>query len=152
MFKVLFVTPKWILAMMLRQIALQDELLEAKRENIELRKQLKALTPANPKGDEWSWHRSHDMLDSEVVAVSDDLQQVRQFNDWLTWFGEKFLKPYVHARVYMEAMSHMRRGLASRLAELETREDMKRFRQLDAEQVETMRRAQQQKRPPASVN
>ena len=152
MFKIIIASPKLILAMMLRQIALQEELLECKRENIELRKQLKALTPVNPKGDEWSWHKTHDMVQAEAAAGSDELQKVRQYNDWLTWFGEKFLKPYVHARVYMEAMSHMRRGLASRLAELETREDMKRFRQLDLEQVEAMRRAKQQKRPPASVN
>lgn len=151
MFKILFVTPKLILAMMLRQMALQDELLESQREVIALRKELKKMSPTNPKADEWSWHMTH-VADSDTITTNEDLQQVREYNDWLTWFGTKFLKPYVHARVYMEAMSHMRRGLAHRLAELETREDMKRFRQLDTEQIESMRRAQQQKRPPAGVN
>lgn len=129
--------------MMLRQMALQEELLQVQRENIELRKQIKEISPINPKGDEWSFHKSTGILSTDIVR-SNELAEVKRFNDWLTWFGDKFLKPYTHARVYMEAMTHMRRGLAERIAELQTLEDIKR--------IDAMRRAQQEKRPPASVN
>lgn len=141
--RTLFVSPKLILSLIFRQVALQEELLQVQRENIELRKQLKELTPTNPKGDEWSFHKTTGVLSADI-AKSSDLTEVKKFNEWLSWFGDKFLKPYVHSRVYMEAMTHMRRGLAERIAELQTLEDLKR--------IESMRRAQKEKRPPASVN
>ncbi len=105
----------------------QKQLLETQRQIIELQKQNAALqrkiakaNPKVPKDKDVFWYMVSDGISSEDAASSNDIVTVEQFNDWLTKFGQKHVKPYVNSKVFGECMNQMKRGLARHLAELET--------------------------------
>ncbi|MDX1994619.1 MAG: hypothetical protein SF029_19710 [bacterium] len=107
---------------LLKQNALQQKLLETQQETIRLYQKLEQVTPSSP-GENIHWHKVSGGITSEEVLASDDLQLVLAFRDWMLEFGNTYIKPYVHLKVYGEIMSHMMRGVSKRLAELEVKAD-----------------------------
>lgn len=108
--------------LLLQQIALQKQLIEAQQKIIALQEQVDRLTPKNAPDEEIHWHIASEGVSSVDAAASDDLQTVKRFRDWNVSFAKKFIKPYVNPKVYGECLNQMTRGLSTRIAELETRQ------------------------------
>lgn len=111
-------TKDMLLGYLLNQTTLQQALLEKQQEIIRLHETIRKLTPPPPDEDV-NWHRVSGGVTSEETLKTDDLEQIKQFYEWLQAFGEKYIKPYVHLRVYAEIMAQMTRGLPSKIAGLE---------------------------------
>lgn len=123
-------SPKTVDAMMfvaLQQqlIETQQELLKAQKQIISLHKKLDRKTPKNPKDKDVFWHLVSDGLLSTDAANSDDLVTLRQFYEWNVNFAKKHIRPYVNPKVYGECLNQMTRGLGQRIAELQTKEELR---------------------------
>lgn len=109
---------------LLQQNKLQQHLIDAQQQIIELYQRLEERIPAEPK-DDVSFHLiAREGMSSEDVFAGDNLEDLRQLREWIFQFGEKYVKPYVHLRVYGEIVGHMSRGLAQKLAELEVQHEL----------------------------
>ena len=122
---------RMMLGVVMNQLILQQELIEAQRqlaaaqrEVLRLERALKKKSPKNPPDKQTFWHLASGMFSTEA-ANSDDLKTVEQFSQWLELFARKNIKPYVNPKVYGECLNQMRRGIPERLAELETREEFR---------------------------
>lgn len=102
-----------------RQIALQQQLIDAQQKIIELQQELSEKTPANPDDNDVFWHIASGGIMSQEAATSDDLAVVRQFQQWNIDFAKKYIKPYVNPKVFSECLNQMTRGLNERIAEIE---------------------------------
>jgi multidrug efflux pump subunit AcrA (membrane-fusion protein) len=125
-------------ALLLEKMALQQELIETQRKLIEaqkqaleaqkqalsLQKKLNKLTPKNPKDEDVFWHIASQGVRSLEAAQSDDLATVQRFGHWIDKFGEKYIKPHVSPKVYIECHNQMSRGLPERIAELRTKAEL----------------------------
>lgn len=105
---------------------LQQQLIEAQQKIIELHNRIDKMTPKHASDDEIIWHVASNGMMSDEAANSDDLATVKRFRDWNVSFAKKHIKPYVNPTVYGECLNQMTRGLATRIAELESKEDVKR--------------------------
>jgi len=99
---------------------MQQQLIEAQREIIELRERIDDMTPETPADDE-IWHIKSGMMSSDA-AESDDLETVEEFQKWNIEFARKHIKPYVNPKTYGEALNQMTRGLPQRVALLRCEE------------------------------
>lgn len=97
----------------------QKAFIEMQREIIRLQQKVQELTPPQPNIEDVSFHLQTGTL-SEEAANSADLREVEGYLCWVMSFAAKYVKPYVNQRVYQEVTTHMTRGLAERIAELET--------------------------------
>ena len=116
-----YMTGKMFMALLFRQMRMQQELNESQQIIIALQKRIDELTPKVVPDNEVIWHVASKGMLSKEAALSDDPKTVRAFQDWLVGFAKKYIKPYVNPKVYMEASQQMTRGLPERLAELETK-------------------------------
>ncbi len=107
---------------LLKQTELQRQLIQAQQEIIRLHQKIESLTPPEP-AEDVHWHKVSAGLTSEETLASDDVEQIRRLLGWVLRFGQKYVQPYVHLRVYGEIIAHMSRGISSKLAELEVRAD-----------------------------
>ncbi|GEM_PF-1890134 len=105
--------------MLLRQSALQQQVIELQQQVIVLQRQVNAMTPKNAPDEKIFWHLASDGILSEEAAHSNDVQVLRRFQQWNTAFAKKFIKPYVNPKVFGECLNQMTRGLSTRIGELE---------------------------------
>ncbi len=114
-----------LLGLLVNQSKMQQQMIENQQTVIQLQQQVIGLqkrvdemTPKTP-GDDVRWHIFSGLDDEDVVA-SDDLKALKALYKWVSEFGRKYVKGYVHPTVYSEIMNHMGRGLSRRIAEIET--------------------------------
>lgn len=119
-----FVTSKTLLTIYMQQMMVQQQLIDAQQKIIELQEQVDALTPKNPPDTEVFWHIKSKGVLSTDAANSDDINVVRSFRDWNLKLAKDHIRPYVSPKVYGETVNQMTRGLAERLACLETQSDL----------------------------
>lgn len=116
----IYIKPDMLIALLFQQGVLQQQLIEMQHQVIKLQQHIDSMTPKNPPDEEVFWHISSDGLTSEAAAESDDLTLLKRFRDWNIAFAKHHIKPYVNPLVYGECMNQMTRGLATKIAMLET--------------------------------
>lgn len=109
---------KKIVAVLVEQVELQQKLIDSQAEIISLQSKIIELSPQRVDKDV-HWNKVYGGLSAEDALNSGDLIIVKALRDWMFIFGEKYLKPYINHEAYAEAMAHMMRGIAQKLAELE---------------------------------
>ena len=119
------ITQNAIIAMVMQQMIVQQQLLEAQQKIIELQQRIDQLTPKNPSDKEVFWHVASEGVLSNEAANSNNVKEVKRFLDWNVQFAQKFVKPYVSPTVYSECLNQMTRGLPERIAKLETQSSSK---------------------------
>lgn len=97
------------------KIELQQKLIDAQHQNIQLRQRIDKLTPAVP-NDDVHWNKVSGGMTAEEALMSENVVILKQFQEWVFQFGEKYVKPYVHQKAYAEMIAHMMRGLPQKLA------------------------------------
>lgn len=126
-----YITTRALLSVFIQQMVLQQQLLEAQQQIIELQKRIDSLTPKNAPDAEIHWHIVSNGITSLDAANSEDLATLRKFLKWNLEFARKHIRPYVNPDVYGECVNQMTRGLAERIALLETKKESSKL----AEQV-----------------
>ena len=114
---------------MMKQVALQQQIIDLQAQVIALQQQIDAMTPKNPPDSEVIWHIASGGMKSQEAAESTDAAVVRRFLKWNQEMAVKHIKPYVNPKVFMECLNQMTRGLPSRVAELETRDAFRELKQ-----------------------
>lgn len=115
-----YLSPKALFAIAFYYLVLQEQLIEAQQEVIDLQKQVDEMRPKEPADNEVFWHIASDGIMSHEAATSDDLALVKKFRDWNIEFAKKYIKPHVSQKVYGECLNQMTRGLSEQIAKLET--------------------------------
>jgi hypothetical protein len=108
-------------------IETQQKLIATQKQVIKLQKRIDKLTPKNLKDEDIFWHIASGGIMSDEAANSSDITMLRGFESWLNNFAKKYIKPYVNPKVYSECVNQMTRGLPTRIADLQTRDDIRRL-------------------------
>lgn len=120
MSEIILLNAKTMALMLIAQLTLQQQLIEAQQEIINLQKRLSEMTPKTPPDKEAFWHIASGGIMSDEAATSDDPALVQRFKNWNVNFAAQYIKPYVDPKVYSECLNQMTRGLPNHIAELET--------------------------------
>lgn len=120
-----YITTAILLQWFMDRIQLQQQLIEAQQVVIVLQKRIDEMTPKNAPDEEILWHVASGGIMSKEAAASEDVRVVKRFLKWNQDMAKRHIKPYVNPKVYMECLQQMTRGLPERVAQLETRAQMK---------------------------
>lgn len=118
-----YITTKAIFSMILQQMTLQQQLIDAQQKIVELQKRIDDMTPKTPSDQEVFWHIASKGTLSLEAANSDDITTVRKFRDWNVEFAKRFVQPYVDPNVFSECVNQMTRGLSERIVQLEKKSE-----------------------------
>lgn len=113
-------TNKALMVMLLKQMALQMQVIELQQQVIELQQRIDEMTPKAVPSDAL-WHIKTGTQSPDVSKIT-DLALLEKFRDWNYEFGERHIKPYVNPKAYMECLHQMTRGIPLRIAELQMRD------------------------------
>lgn len=98
----------------------QQQLIKTQQELIKAHRRIDKMTPKEPKDKDAIWHLNDKGLTSMEAANSKDLETLRYFQEWIIEFANKYIKPFVHPKVYSECLNQMTRGLPERIARQQT--------------------------------